>query len=208
MLHFETVSPDTLGLLRRICQDNDFNGFGLLDGTNLALRYGHRISVDLDFFSSKPFDTELLASLINRKFRDFELLFQRNQTIIFEIEKVRVDFVLYPFEWLKPYENIDQIRMVSVEDIVPMKLQSITTRQSKKDYWDIALLLENFELKDLLEIMKNKFPFVDPGYIVQALTHFEDAEEQPDPVALNDWTWAFVKGKITTSVVNYTESLL
>ncbi len=208
MLHFETVSADTLGLLRRICQDADFNGFGLEGGTNLTLRYGHRISVDLDFFSSKPFDTELLASLINRKFRDFELLFQRNQTIIFEIEKVRVDFVLYPFEWLKPYEDIDHIRMASVEDIIPMKLQSITTRQSKKDYWDIACLLENIGLKDLLEIMKKKFPFVDLGFIIQALTHFEDAEDQPDPVALNDWNWAFVKEKITSSVVEYTESLL
>lgn len=208
MLHFETISPDTLGLLKRICQDPDFNDFSLVGGTNLALRYGHRVSVDLDFFSSKKFDVELIASMVSRKFRDFELLFQRNQTIIFEIEKVRVDFVLYPFDWLNPFEHFDQIRMASVEDIVPMKLQSITTRQSKKDYWDIACLLEHNNLKDLLEIMKSKFPFVDLGFIIQALTHFEDAEDQPDPVVLNDWNWPMVKRKIISSVVSYTKSLL
>ena len=36
-------------------------GFVLYGGTAVALRYGHRQSVDFDFFSDKPLDQKLLS---------------------------------------------------------------------------------------------------------------------------------------------------
>ena len=38
--------------------------FTLYGGTALALRLGHRMSVDFDFFSNSPFDPERLAATV------------------------------------------------------------------------------------------------------------------------------------------------
>jgi len=40
------------------------DSFTLYGGTALALRLGHRTSVDFDFFSNAPFDPERLASTV------------------------------------------------------------------------------------------------------------------------------------------------
>ena len=39
-------------------------GCALYGGTAIALRYGHRISVDIDFFTSKPLDRRTLSSAL------------------------------------------------------------------------------------------------------------------------------------------------
>lgn len=50
MLQQDAVEPATLELLKRICSAVPFDNFALGGGTNLALRLGHRLSVDLNFF--------------------------------------------------------------------------------------------------------------------------------------------------------------
>ena len=56
MLHKETVDPSTLELLIQIQQKEYLKGFYLVGGTALALRLGHRKSVDIDLFSNFTFD--------------------------------------------------------------------------------------------------------------------------------------------------------
>jgi hypothetical protein len=43
------------------------SGFALAGGTSLALRFGHRISVDLDFFTAGEFDPESLQRRLVRR---------------------------------------------------------------------------------------------------------------------------------------------
>lgn len=50
MLHYETISPGTLELLRKIQSLEMFKDARLAGGTALALQLGHRKSIDLDFF--------------------------------------------------------------------------------------------------------------------------------------------------------------
>ena len=51
MLHKETVQPSTLELLEKLMQVDELKDFALLGGTSLALRWGHRISEDIDLFN-------------------------------------------------------------------------------------------------------------------------------------------------------------
>lgn len=57
MLQKNAVEPTTLAALKRICSLRPFDDFALGDGINLALRMGHRISVDLDFFTIRLIKT-------------------------------------------------------------------------------------------------------------------------------------------------------
>lgn len=50
MLHYETISPDTLGLLKKAQSLDILQNTMLVGGTALALQIGHRVSIDLDFF--------------------------------------------------------------------------------------------------------------------------------------------------------------
>ena len=62
------------------------------------------------------------------------LLFEKNQTMMFTINEVKVDFVLYPFSWHKPFEVMDGIQLIDAYDLIPMKLQAVSNRNAKKDY--------------------------------------------------------------------------
>ncbi len=208
MLHKNAVEPATLELLENLCRLPALKAFALSGGTSIALRKGHRFSVDLDFFTSKPFDTNSIYKTITQHFKDVELLFEQNQTMMFLINKVKVDFVLYPFDWLFPFDEMEGIRLVSLEDIIPMKLQAISNRFSKKDFWDIELLLESFSLNRMIEIFKLKFPPVDTGYIIHSLTNFENSDFEDDPVCIIPKTWETVKQNLQRNVIDYTQQFL
>lgn len=62
MLHFETIEPATLELLKSIQAIPELNQTRLVGGTSLALQLGHRKSVDLVFFGDVPYDTNALVS--------------------------------------------------------------------------------------------------------------------------------------------------
>lgn len=209
MLQQNAVTPATLELLKLICTVNELKSFALGGGTSLALRSGHRVSIDLDFFTNTAFDTGSIFQNIIKKFPSAELLFEQNQTMVFSINDVKVDFVLYPFPWLHSFDAIEGTRLLSVEDIIPMKLQAVSNRNAKKDYWDIAALLKDYPLSELLKIFNSKFPQVDIGFIIHSLTDFEKADAEPDPDTINDnTTWSEIKIQLTDAVKSYTLSML
>jgi hypothetical protein len=208
MLHKNAVEPTTLELLIHLCGQPSLNAFALGGGTSIALRKGHRLSIDLDFFTSTSFNNPAIYNTITGQFPTAELLFEQNQTMMFMINGVKVDFILYPFPWLKPFDITGGIRLVSLTDIIPMKLQAIGNRFSKKDFWDIDLLLNEYPLEQMITIFKSKFPQVDTGYIIHSLTTFESAETEEDPVCLIPGTWNDVKNNLDRAVRDYTGKFL
>ncbi len=128
--------------------------------------------------------------------------------MMFSINDVKVDFILYPFTWLQPFDIIEETRLLSVEDIIPMKLQAASNRNAKKDYWDIAALLKKYSLDKMLEIFTDKFPQVDIGFVIHSLTDFEKADTELDPDILTGITWNQIKEEMIIAVKQYTENLL
>lgn len=68
MLQIQTLAPATLQLLKRLMMDEELRVFRLVGGTALALQLGHRISVDLDLFTNRPFDEQLLREYMEREY--------------------------------------------------------------------------------------------------------------------------------------------
>ena len=61
----QTVSPKMLLLMQKLSYFNEVvDRFYLAGGTALALQYGHRKSVDLDFFTQVNFDVEKLVKIM------------------------------------------------------------------------------------------------------------------------------------------------
>ncbi len=207
MLQYRAVYPETLELLKILMKYDSLRQTFLVGGTALALQLGHRISVDIDLFSETDFDTnEILSEL--RQDLELQVIMQKEKnSLIINAKKkntnnefVKVDFVKYAYPLLKELNNEDGIRLLSVEDIIPMKLSAIANRGAKKDFFDIYELMKTYSLSDMFELFSKKYPDTAHFHILKSLTYFDDAEEDFDPITLLDTDWKIVKQTIENKV--------
>jgi predicted nucleotidyltransferase component of viral defense system len=179
------------------------SNFNLVGGTALALQFGHRISVDLDLFSTEEFDDEALINSLTRKFGKEAITININQrnTLLIKIKDIKVDFLYYPYGLVKPAIEEDSIRMLSIEDIAPMKLSALSKRGAKKDFFDIyELISEKFTLKEIFGFYKQKFENHELSFLARSLLYFDDAENDLDPIMIKDYSWSDVKNEISKQV--------
>jgi len=209
MLHQETVEPATLELLSQLFSKNYLSGFALAGGTALALQLGHRISIDLDFFSYRSFNANELTKQISSDFRlDKEFIEVEENTLNCIINNIRVQFLTHNYQQVRPDLNDGTIRLYSLPDSAAMKLNAVTNRGAKKDFFDVAALLEVFSLKDMLNFYTKKYNVVNYQHVLKSLSYFEDAESEMNPVCLKKQNWTTVKKKISTSVRLYFNEML
>jgi len=174
--------------------------FFLVGGTALALQLGHRFSVDLDLFTTEPFDKAELLEILNQ---DFTVSVESESKNIFitYINNVKVDFVKVAYPTLYPVLEVEGLRMLQVADIAPMKLSAITGRGSKKDFYDIYFLLRLMPLDDMLRLFLDKFKQHEIFHVHKSLTYFEDAERQDDPMIFEESvSWQNIKDTIREAV--------
>jgi predicted nucleotidyltransferase component of viral defense system len=120
------------------------------------------------------------------------------------IQQIKVDIVRHPHPLIRPIQILNGLRFFSLEDIVAMKVQAILGRGKKKDFWDIAELLDHFSVRDFVEFHRQKFKtnYMDIS-IPESLTYSADAEEDQDPISLKGQTWDSVKERIREKVRDY-----
>lgn len=100
MLSLQTIQPDTLELLKKLSAQPELQETRLVGGTALALQYGHRQSVDLDFFGCLPDDKELLIDAV-RRVGDVAVLNRGKIILQTIVNHVKVDFVDYSrYPWI------------------------------------------------------------------------------------------------------------
>lgn len=208
MLQSQTVEPRTLELLKGLMTIPELRKFALVGGTNLALRFGHRLSIDLDLFTNEEFDPNSLFDAIVKVFPNTEQAGIQKTMLFMYINDIKVDIVLIPYPYLQPIEEIEGVRMVSVPDIIAMKLHAVSTRGVKKDFWDIAELLNYYTLAEMVQFFKAKYSKHDIWHILRSLIYFQDAEQQTkDPDPLKKVTWKEVKKKMQITVKLYVDSI-
>ncbi len=200
MLHFETLPAGSLGLLKDLIAHPELQQFSLVGGTALALRFGHRRSIDFDFFTPEPFDVESLADTLNHEVEGFETTGMNKIGLNASIDGLKVDFVTYRYPLLAEPETHDGIRMFSLQDIVGMKLSAITNRGARKDFYDLHALIQYLGVDALLEIYRKKYPSHDPMIVLRSMIYFDDAEEDNDPELLKEQDWEDVKDAICVVV--------
>ena len=200
MLQSQTVESNTLELLKSLMQKEYLDSFVLVGGTALALQLGNRKSIDLDLFSNTDFASNvLLTSLL----KDYQIVVnnQLSQTLITTINYVKVDFIKFHYPFIRPFLVIENIRMASLEDIAAMKLDAITGRGSKKDFYDLFFLLQHYSIDELFSFYTEKYPHQTTFHVARSLTYFDDADIQPSPIVFDKTiTWETVKQKIISVI--------
>jgi predicted nucleotidyltransferase component of viral defense system len=185
--------------LAKLRQAGLLEGLVLVGGTAVAYHLGHRISNDLDLFSTDPsFDLDevrrrAVASL------DAETISQSDATLKLRLSDAVVDVVRYPFPSLgRSKTGVEGVKVASLRDLATMKLAAIAKRGVRRDYWDLYEILTRTRLtlraacRDY--IRKFGVSESDLYHVLRALSWFEDAEADPStPRGLSRKKWREIR---------------
>lgn len=178
----------------------DQEHFYLTGGTALAEYYlGHRLSFDLDFFTSQEqlilplsYQIEKIASntelqlKVTRRFSTF-VEFQVDQNG----DSLRVDLGLdAPFRFLPPIFSTEGVFVNSYEDLCVDKLLAYYGRAEPRDAVDLHFILQHKPLEQLLEQAAEKDSGFDLYWFAIALNRSEGFPDEADrwPIKmLTDW---------------------
>lgn len=169
--------------------------FYLAGGTGLALQLKHRLSLDLDFFTSQKINTKILIQKL-KKIGKLSIEKESEDTLVCSFNGTRITFLKYDYPLLFSLRDIEDIKIADGKDIGCMKIDAISSRGTKKDFVDLFFLCQKTtSLKELLELFKKKYKSVDYNmmHILKSLCYFDDAERDPMPNMVITVVWEKVK---------------
>jgi len=197
--HWKSLTPATQDAFHLISQMELIQDFYLAGGTGLALHFGHRFSIDLDFFSEEkntvgPDQRSSLRALLDDP--TLEIIYDKDSTFVANWRGVGISFFrlnLYPL--VQPTFLVDNVRLASVEEIGAMKLAAIINRGTRKDMVDLYFILQKASLDSLFQVAAVKYAKVRsfPVSAVRALFYFDDAESLPMPQMIDKTPWSKMK---------------
>jgi hypothetical protein len=195
MLNERVLPRPTKRLYHALLSEPWIEDFYLAGGTAVALHYGHRQSVDLDFFSKKDFDTKVVKMAI-RKFGEWEGLKEEECTLVGRVAGTKVSFFTIDEKLLKEPHQDQYIRIADPLDLALMKVTAISDRGTKRDFVDLYVLSKKYlPLVETMRYFDKKYGKKNYNlqHIVRSLGYFGDAEGDRMPRMLIPLTWKEVK---------------
>jgi hypothetical protein len=163
-----------------------FPGWVLYGGTGLALRLGHRVSVDFDFFSSQTLSPLSFRDLHGL---DGEVLQAAPNTLTLLHRGVKLSFFGgLTLQVVREPDFFGRCAVASLEDLAACKLAALVNRIEAKDYLDVAALLRHgMALERMLacanSVYRGEFPV---AVCLKSLTWFEAPELEAIPAEDRD----------------------
>ena len=187
-------------VLRRLGPVMTARSFYLVGGTALALKLGHRHSVDLDWFTDRIIqDGMLLANELETAGVELTVRHTDRGTLHATVSSVAASFLEFRYPLLQPLVRWEEYGclLASLDDLACMKLSAIAQRGSKKDFVDLyALVSKHKPLSELLALYQRKFSVRDIAHVLLGLSYFDDAENERMPRMRWRLDWKTVKGTI------------
>lgn len=164
--------------------------FVLYGGTALALRLGHRQSLDFDFFSSTPFDAAGLQTVLAWEAEAEVLQFQPN-TLTVAIRRggqVKVSLfggLRFGRVGTLEFAGDSRVRVASLLDLAATKLKVVQERAESRDYIDLFHLLKSgVDLAQALGAAQAIYgELFNAAISLKALSYFGDGDLPQLPAA-------------------------
>ena len=188
-LHTSTVTKQLKSILDNLMKEDLFSPFVLVGGTNLSLRFGHRMSDDIDLFTESDYgslDYESMEHYLSETYPYYDcpgwdpiVGFGRSYYIgEDEMNCVKLD-LMYTDKFISPVDEIEGVRMASIND--------------------------NFSLSDMINIHEKRYEWThDRQEIITNLTNFQNADNDPDPRCILGKDWDLIK----LDIIDWTKELL
>lgn len=164
------VSEELYELLIQLQSFESLRLFALAGGTNLALRYNHRISIDIDLLTETvvgiagfewikgELQAFYMGSLLGCEVINVESgeqycflrAFIKRKDVVIKVE------MLQNVRVINLIENINGVQLFSKLDIGLLKLMSAANRKANKDIYDLDFITDDIPLKDLMDALVHK----------------------------------------------------
>lgn len=190
----KTLLPDTLRAIKLVATIPTIQRAYLAGGTALALQLGHRISVDLDFFTKDVIDENLVATELSQL-----STFTEDQrawaTILGKVGQTKFSIFHYKYRLISPLLSFEGIKLVGKKDIAAMKIHAISDRGVKRDFIDVFMLAREFSLDQMLGFYDEKYGSIDDKLyvLIKGLGYFADADDDDMPRMLTPVDWKEVR---------------
>lgn len=196
-LHWDTITPDMRSIMNAFSKDALSAEFYLAGGTALALQLGHRLSVDLDYFSPTQSDIPALTEPLRRALKDYSPILSDSSwgNLVFLADNVRVGFYGYGYELVRPLVDTEVGRLASMEDIGLMKMDALLARASRKDFHDLYAICQQISLRELFDLAPRKYPSVRDfeAQVTRHMVYFDRAEQEKPLPLIENVEWETVK---------------
>lgn len=177
-MHLEAITSKQKEIFKKLY---NFPDFYLSGGTALALQLGHRVSIDFDLFTNK----NIIQQSLNRAKKIFnnskiEIIRQYPEQLSILVDKVKIDFVKYPFPLLFKLIKYQGVSISKYSEIAIMKAYAIGKRPVLKDYIDLYFLLNGnyITLDRIIKLGQKKYKEkFNPRLFLEQLFFFDDIEE-------------------------------
>lgn len=190
----KTLLPDTVRAIELVSKIPIVKNAYLAGGTALTLRLGHRISVDLDFFTQKELDEKVLLADLEQ-LPDFKKDGLAWRTVWGKVSKTKFSLFYYKYPLIEETDSFMGINILNLKDIAAMKIAAVGDRGTKRDFVDLFFLNKTFTLDQMLDFYDQKFSDLDEKlyHLIRSLDYFIDAENDPMPNMLIDVNWDEIK---------------
>jgi predicted nucleotidyltransferase component of viral defense system len=196
--HNNAITESCHQSLVQLRDKNFIQDFYLAGGTALALQIGHRISTDLDWFSTTNPLLDLQRKQIKEALKssgNFETVSEQDGSLFCRLYETDTSFINQHHLLLEPTVEYQGIELATPIDIGLMKLAAIASRGTRRDFIDIYCMRDNISLENLFDLAPKKY-LDRPQFLtvsIRALAYFEDAEQQPMPRMLIPVAWEDVR---------------
>ncbi len=202
-LYYTTITPLLRDVLLDLMSSDAFKDFRLVGGTALSLHRGHRYSVDIDLFSDAEYGS-IDFNAIDTYLRSNYPYVDTNTIEPVGIGKsyfvgsnpsdcVKLD-LYYTDNFIQDMLIIDGIRLATVEEIIAMKIDVVSRKGRKKDFWDIHELIKDYTFEKMLRLHEQRYPYShEPALIKNNFSDFSNADLDFEPICLRKKRWEFIK---------------
>jgi hypothetical protein len=155
----------------------------LAGGTAAALQMGHRLSVDLDFFTNHHLNNERIWAYLNRRGLSYKLMSEGAGFVIAEVERIKWSLFEYPYPFLDDALTLHGVKVAGLLDVASMKVIAISQRGTRRDFVDLFFILQRAPFHAVARHMVEQFGAgrINPVHIGKSLVYFTDAESDPEP---------------------------
>ena len=191
----KTLLPDTLRAIKLVSNIPEIKKAYLAGGTALALQLGHRISVDLDFFTQHEFNEKELSGKL-ASLPEFMQDGTAQWTVWGKIGETKFSMFYYKYPLLEQTALFEGIQLADLPDIAAMKTHAIEDRGTRRDFVDVYFLSKKYTLEKMLNFYQKKYAVLEDHLysILRSLDYFEDAEaESQMPKMILEVNWEEVK---------------
>jgi hypothetical protein len=86
-------------------------------------------------------------------------------------------------------------------DIASMKLDALSARGKKKDFYDLYFLMKRMPLPEILNLYQSMYQHTTIFHVIKSINYYVDAEADADPIVFEkNLTWQKVKDGIVKEI--------